>query len=212
MSKVAVIGAGNVGATAVYYMAERGLGDIVMVDIAEGLPQSKGLDLLHASPLREYSTYIYGTNKPEEIEGADVVVFTAGVARKQGMDRMDLLKINAGIARSASRDIVRYAPDAVVWHNYDGVAQTVDENLRVLRWLVRHVTDLRYEEVRRLRTPEGFVQQHVLRAKALDGSEVTIPACLIGTVRDGRIVRLEEYIDSAHVAPLRATRAPTVTT
>ncbi len=100
-----------------------------------------------------------------------------------------------------------YAPDAVVWHNYDGIAQSLDENLRVLRWVVRNVSELRYEDVRRLRTPEGFVQQHVLRCKALDGTAIAIPACLIGTVRDGRIVRLEEYFDSAHAAPLSATRA-----
>ena len=105
-------------------------------------------------------------------------------------------------------DTVRaiYAPDARIWHNVTGVAQTVDENLRVLRWLVRNVTELRYEEVRRLLTPEGFIQQHVLRATGPDGSAIAIPACLIVTVRDGRIIRLEEYIDSAHVAQLNAAR------
>src|ERR1700752_371833 len=100
-------------------------------------------------------------------------------------------------------DTVRaiYAPDARIWHNVTGVAQTVDENLRVLRWLVRNVTELRYEEVRRLRTPDGYVQQHVLRATGPDGSAIAIPACLIVTVRDGRIVGLDEYLDSVHAAP-----------
>jgi malate dehydrogenase len=114
MSKVSVIGAGNVGATAVYYIAEKNLADIVMVDVIEGFPQSKGLDFLHAAPLRGYSVRIFGTNSIEEIAGSDVVVFTAGVARKPGMDRMDLLKINAKIAQDASRAIAEYAPDAVV--------------------------------------------------------------------------------------------------
>jgi malate dehydrogenase len=114
MSKVSVIGAGNVGATAVYYIAERNLADVVMVDVIEGFPQSKGLDFLHAKPLREYNVRIFGTNNIAEIEGSDVVVFTAGVARKPGMDRMDLLRINAKIAQDASRAIAAYAPEAVV--------------------------------------------------------------------------------------------------
>jgi len=114
MSKVSVIGAGNVGATAVYYIAEKNLADIVVMDVIEGFPQSKGLDFLHAAPLREYNVRIFGTNNIREIAGSDVVVFTAGVARKPGMDRMDLLKINAKIAQDASRAIAEYAPDAVV--------------------------------------------------------------------------------------------------
>ncbi len=114
MVKVSVIGAGNVGATTVYYIAEKNLADIVMVDVVEGLPQSKGLDFLHAAPLRQYNVRIFGTNSIEEIAGSDVVVFTAGVARKPGMDRMDLLKINAKIAQQAARAIAKYAPDAVV--------------------------------------------------------------------------------------------------
>ena len=114
MSKISVIGAGNVGATAVYYIAEKNLGDIVMIDVIQGLPQSKGLDFLHAAPLREYRVHIYGTNGYDEIRGSDAVVLTAGIARKPGMDRMDLLRTNAGIARDAAKAVKEYAPDAVV--------------------------------------------------------------------------------------------------
>ena len=114
MSKISVIGAGNVGATAVYYIAEKNLGDIVMIDVVQGLPQSKGLDFLHAAPLREYRVHIYGTNGYDEIRGSDAVVLTAGIARKPGMDRMDLLRTNAGIARDAAKAVKEYAPDAVV--------------------------------------------------------------------------------------------------
>ena len=114
MSKVAVIGAGNVGATAVYFIAEKNLADIVMVDIVPGMPQSKALDYLHAAPLRKYSVGIVGSNDFSAIEGADVVVMTAGVARKPGMDRMDLLKTNVGIAKSAGRAVAQYAPNAIV--------------------------------------------------------------------------------------------------
>ena len=114
MSKISVIGAGNVGATAVYYIAEKNLGDIVMIDVVQGLPQSKGLDFLHAAPLREYRVHIYGTNGYDEIRGSDAVVLTAGIARKPGMDRMDLLRTNAGIAREAAKAVKEYAPDAVL--------------------------------------------------------------------------------------------------
>ena len=114
MSKISVIGAGNVGATAVYYIAEKNLGDIVMIDVVQGLPQSKGLDFLHAAPLREYRVHIYGTNGYDEIRGSDAVVLTAGIARKPGMDRMDLLRTNAGIARDAAKAVKEYAPDAVL--------------------------------------------------------------------------------------------------
>jgi malate dehydrogenase len=114
MSKVSVIGSGNVGATAVYYIAERNLADIVMVDVVAGMPQAKGLDFLHASPSRQYNVRIFGTNSLDEIADSDVVVFTAGLARKPGMDRMDLLKTNAKIAKETAKAIVDYAPDAVV--------------------------------------------------------------------------------------------------
>jgi ketosteroid isomerase-like protein len=96
-----------------------------------------------------------------------------------------------------------YAEDAVIWHNNDGLEQTPDENLRVLRWVIRNVKDLRYEEIRRHETPTGFVQQHVLRGMAPNGTALEIPACIVCTVKDGRITRLEEYLDSAHTAALR---------
>jgi malate dehydrogenase len=114
MSKVSVIGAGNVGATAVYYIAEKNIEEIVMVDIVEGLPQSKALDFLHAAPLRGYNANIVGANDYEAIADSDVVVLTAGVPRKPGMDRMDLLKTNVGIAKTASQAIAEYAPNAIV--------------------------------------------------------------------------------------------------
>ena len=97
-----------------------------------------------------------------------------------------------------------YAPDVRVWHNFDGIEQTADENLRVLTWLVRKVKNLRYEEVRRYATPEGFAQQHVLRGTAPNGSELEVPAAMFCTVADGKITRLEEYLDTAQTAVLQA--------
>ena len=114
MSKISVIGAGNVGATAVYYLAEKNFADIVMVDVVEGMPQSKALDYLHAAPLRGYGVNIVGSNDYSQIAESDVVVMTAGVPRKPGMDRMDLLKTNVGIAKTAAQAVEKYAPNSIV--------------------------------------------------------------------------------------------------
>jgi len=114
MKKVSVIGAGNVGATAVYYIAEKNIADIVMIDVVQGMPQSKALDFLHAAPYRKYTVNIKGSTDYEDIRDSDVVVITAGIARKPGMDRMDLMKTNVGIAKKAAQAIAEYAPDAVV--------------------------------------------------------------------------------------------------
>ena len=114
MSKVSIIGSGHVGATAVYYIAEKNLADIVMVDVVEGLPQAKALDYLHAAPMRKYNVHISGTNDYKDIADSDVIVITAGIPRKPGMDRMDLMKINVDIAKKASQAIAEYAPNAIV--------------------------------------------------------------------------------------------------
>jgi malate dehydrogenase len=112
--KVSIIGAGNVGATAAYYVAEKVIADIVMVDVVEGVTQAKALDFLHAGPMRRYDVSIRGTSDFAEIADSDVVVITAGLPRKPGMDRMDLLKVNADIVKSGSQHIARYAPNATV--------------------------------------------------------------------------------------------------
>jgi malate dehydrogenase len=114
MKKVSVIGAGQVGATAVYYIAEKNIADIVMVDVVGGLARSKAIDFLHAAPLRSYNVRIEGTSDASLIADSDVVVITAGVPRKPGMDRMDLLAVNVKIAREAASNIATYAPNAVV--------------------------------------------------------------------------------------------------
>ena len=112
--KVSIIGAGNVGATAAYYIAEKVIADIVMVDVAEGITQAKALDFLHAGPLRRYDVSIRGSGDFAAIADSDVVVITAGVPRKPGMDRMDLLKVNAGIVKSAAKSIALHAPNSTV--------------------------------------------------------------------------------------------------
>jgi len=115
-NKVSIIGAGNVGATATYYIAEKVIADLVMVDIAGGMTQAKAVDFLHAGPLRGYdvSISIVGTSDFAQIADSSVVVITAGLPRKPGMDRMDLLKVDAGIVKQAARAIVEHAPNAIV--------------------------------------------------------------------------------------------------
>lgn len=112
--KVSIIGAGNVGATAAYYIAEKVIADIVMVDIIEGMTQAKALDFLHAGPMRGYDVSILGSNDFSSIAESDLVVVTAGLPRKPGMDRMDLLKVNTEIVKSAAKNIAEYAPNSTV--------------------------------------------------------------------------------------------------
>lgn len=114
MRTVAVIGGGNVGASTALYVAESGAADVVLVDIVEGMPQGKALDLLEAGPVRGYDGTITGTNDYAAIRGAHIVIVTAGFPRKPGMSRVDLLKANADIVRPAAENIRRHAPDAFV--------------------------------------------------------------------------------------------------
>lgn len=112
--KIAVIGAGNVGATCAQYLAEANLADVVMVDIIEGMPQGKALDLTEAGPIRGYNCNVKGTNKYSDIKGADLVIMTAGLPRKPGMSREDLLAKNADIVKTAATNIKKYAPKSFV--------------------------------------------------------------------------------------------------
>ena len=112
--KVAVIGAGNVGASVAQYMAEANVAEVVMIDIVEGLPQGKALDLTQAGPIRNYNCMVTGSNDYAAIDGADLVIMTAGLARKPGMSREDLLAANAKIVGMAAESIKKFAPDAYV--------------------------------------------------------------------------------------------------
>lgn len=112
-NKITIVGAGNVGATAAHWAAVKELGDIVLVDVVEGIPQGKGLDLLEAGPVELFDCNIVGTNSYEPTEGSDIVIITAGIARKPGMSRDDLLKTNAGIVKSVAEQAVKYSPNAI---------------------------------------------------------------------------------------------------
>ncbi len=112
--KIASIGAGNVGASVAQYCAEMELGDVVLTDILEGFPQGKALDLTQAGSIRGYGVSITGTNDYADIEGADVCIVSAGLPRKPGMSRMDLLEKNVAIMVDICENIAKYAPDSIV--------------------------------------------------------------------------------------------------
>jgi malate dehydrogenase len=111
-TKISVVGAGNVGATVAQLIAYKELGDVVMVDIIEGLPQGKALDLLEAGPIEGYDSQVTGANNYEATANSHIVVITAGIARKPGMSRSDLITTNANIVRGVTEQVVKYSPEA----------------------------------------------------------------------------------------------------
>ncbi len=130
--KVTVVGGGNVGATAILYLAEKHIADLVMVDVVEGLPQGKSLDIIQSSAFRNYNITLTGSNDYGPIVGSDVVVITAGLPRKPGMSRSDLLGINAKIVGSVCEQVKRYAPNTTI--------VVVSNPLDVMCWVAKEVT------------------------------------------------------------------------
>src|SRR3712207_1895392 len=115
VNKITVVGAGNVGATTAQRIAEKELArQVVMVDVVEGTPQGKGLDQWQSAPIEGFDSRVIGSNGYDETEGSDLVVITAGIARRPGMSRDDLLNTNAGIVRQVSEQVARTSPQAIV--------------------------------------------------------------------------------------------------
>ena len=125
--KVAIIGAGNVGASTGLYLAERALADVVLIDVVEGVPQGKALDMVQTTPLWHKGARIEGANDLAAVKGADVIVMTAGLPRKPGMSRSDLLKVNADIVRPVAEAVKQHAPGAFV--------VVITNPLDVMTWL-----------------------------------------------------------------------------
>jgi malate dehydrogenase len=113
-SKVTVVGAGNVGGTTAQRLAERNYADVVLVDIVEGLPQGKALDILESGPVIGFDSSVIGTNGYEESASSDVVVITSGSPRKPGMSRDDLLKTNQNIVQSVTEEVVKHSPETIL--------------------------------------------------------------------------------------------------
>jgi malate dehydrogenase len=114
MAKVTIVGAGQTGATAAHWLAEREIADLVLVDVVEGVPQGKGLDLLEALPVVGSDVHVLGSNDYAETAGSDVVVITAGMPRKPGMSREDLMAANSKIVREAVERSLAVSPDAIL--------------------------------------------------------------------------------------------------
>ena len=112
--KVTVVGAGNVGATAAQRLAEKQLCNVVLVDIVEGVPQGKALDLSEAAPIEKHDSHLTGANSYDETAGSDIVIITAGIPRKPGMSRDDLISTNAGIVKAVTKEVATRSPEAIL--------------------------------------------------------------------------------------------------
>lgn len=132
--KIALVGSGNIGGTLAHLALQRRLGDVVMIDVAEGIPQGKSLDLSQGSAIDGIENGCLGSNDPADMAGADVVIVTAGVPRKPGMSRDDLLSVNAGIVRAVAANIQKYCPEAFVI--------VVTNPLDVMVWLMQKASGL----------------------------------------------------------------------
>jgi len=112
--KVTVVGSGNVGATAAFLAAQKELADIVLLDVIEGVPQGKALDMFEASPIQGYNANVFGTNDYADTAGSELVIITAGIARKPGMSRDDLLSTNVRIVADVTKNIVQHSPNCIL--------------------------------------------------------------------------------------------------
>jgi len=139
MPKITVVGAGNVGASAALYAAEAELGDITLIDVIEGVAKGKALDLLEAGPVRGYDAHVEGSGDIKAVRGSDLIIVTAGLPRKPGMSRLDLLKANADIIRGVAEAIRDHAPKAFVI--------MVTNPLDVMTYLMYRITGFPRERV-----------------------------------------------------------------
>src|SRR3989442_7761999 len=140
LTKITVVGAGNVGATTAQRLAEKELArTIVLVDVIEGVPQGKALDQWESAPIEGFDTRVVGANEYGPAAGSEIVVVTAGIARKPGMSRDDLVRTNADIVKQVSQEIKRHCPNAIV--------VVVSDPLDVMCWVTKQVTGFSRERV-----------------------------------------------------------------
>jgi malate dehydrogenase len=173
VNKITVVGAGNVGATAAQRLAEKELvRTVVLVDVVEGIPQGKGLDQWQSAPIEGFDSRIVGTNGYEETAGSDIVVITAGIARKPGMSRDDLLNTNAGIVKQVSENVKRTSPDAIII--------MVSNPLDVMAWVAKQVTGFPRERVLGMAGVLDTARYRAFLAEAMDVSTRDIQAMVLG--------------------------------
>jgi malate dehydrogenase len=130
--KIVIIGAGNVGSSCALFAVQKNLGDVTLVDIVPGMPEGKALDIMEAAPVAGFDAHVSGTADMGALAGADVVIVTAGLARKPGMSRADLAKVNTGIVKGAAERIKEHAPEAFVI--------VVTNPLDTMTWVTKQVT------------------------------------------------------------------------
>ena len=173
VNKITVVGAGNVGASAAQRIAEKELArTVVMVDVAEGVPQGKGLDQWESAPIEGFDSRVIGTNGYDETTGSDVVVITAGIARKPGMSRDDLLNTNAGIVKSVSEQIAKSSPDAIII--------VVSNPLDVMCYVAKQVSGFKRERVIGMAGVLDTARYRSFIAMELDVSVHDIQAMVLG--------------------------------
>jgi len=173
LEKVAVVGAGNVGATAAQRLAEKQLArTVVMIDVVEGVPQGKALDQWQSGPIEGFDTRVLGTSGYDEAAGADLFVVTAGIARKPGMSRDDLVKTNAGIVRSVAKEIARVAPQAIVL--------VVSNPLDVMCYVAMRASGFPRERVLGMAGVLDTARYRMFLAEAMDVSVEDIQAMVLG--------------------------------
>ena len=173
VNKITVVGAGNVGATTAQRVAEKELArTVVMVDVAEGIPQGKGLDQWQSAPIEVYDSRIIGTNGYDETIDSDIVIITAGIARKPGMSRDDLLNTNAGIVKSVSEQIRKTSPKAIVI--------VVSNPLDVMCYVAKEATGFPRERVIGMAGVLDTARYRAFLAEALDVSVRDIQAMVLG--------------------------------
>lgn len=173
LGTVAVVGAGNVGATAAQRLAEKNLArTVVMIDVVEGVPQGKGLDQWQSGPIEGFDTRVVGSNGYDEAAGADLFVVTAGIARKPGMSRDDLVKTNAGIVRSVAKEIARVAPKSII--------VVVSNPLDVMCYVAMKATGFPRERVLGMAGVLDTARYRTFLAEAMDVSVEDIQAMVLG--------------------------------
>jgi malate dehydrogenase len=173
VNKITVVGAGNVGATAAQRVAEKELArTVVMVDVVEGVPQGKGLDQWQSAPIEGFDSRVIGTNGYEAAAGSDIVIITAGIARKPGMSRDDLLNTNAGIVKQVAENIKRSSRNAIVI--------VVSNPLDVMAWVAKEVTGFPRERVIGMAGVLDTARYRAFLAEAIDVSVRDIHAMVLG--------------------------------
>jgi malate dehydrogenase len=173
VNKITVVGAGNVGATAAQRLAEKELARVVvLVDVIEGVPQGKGLDQWQSAPIEGFDTRVVGANAYAPAAGSEIVVVTAGIARKPGMSRDDLVRTNADIVKQVAQQIKQHCPQAIV--------VVVSNPLDVMCWVTKQVTGFPRERVLGMAGVLDTARYRAFLAEALDVSVEDIQAMVLG--------------------------------